>query len=108
MKNKLQAELGKKIQYYRKIRGFSQEKFAEQVGIATNTLSSIETGNAFMTALTLEKITVTLGITASELFDFSSERKQNDMYRTILKKLEFIKSDKERLTILYKLVNSLL
>ena len=108
MKNNIQLQLGRKIRHYRKIRGFSQEKFAELIGIATNTLSSIETGNAFMTASTLEKITLILDVTPSELFNFTVEKPPADIYKSILKKLEFIKSDNERLTILYKLINSLL
>lgn len=108
MKNYIQEQLGKRIQKLRKIRGFSQEKFAELIGIATNTLSSIETGNAFMTAPTLEKITQLLNISPAELFNFPSEQQNNDMYKNIMRKLEFIKSDDERLAILYKLVDSLL
>lgn len=108
MKNDIQIQLGKKIQRYRKIRGLSQEKFAELIGIATNTLSSIETGKAFMTAQTLEKITQVLCVTLSELFEFPAKKQNTDIYKQILKKLELIKHDKERLNILYKLINSLL
>lgn len=108
MKNNIQIQLGKKIQRYRKIKGYSQEKFAELIGIATNTLSSIETGKAFMTAQTLEKITQVLCVPLPELFEFSNEKQNNDIYKLILKKLELIKADKERLNILYKLINSLL
>ena len=108
MKNNLQYQLEKKIQLYRKAQGFSQEKFAECIGIATNTLSSIETGNAFMTAQTLEKILEILNITPTELFNFSLETKNVDMYGSIIEKLNLIKTDKSRLEILYKLVNSLL
>jgi len=108
MKNNLQRQLGKSIQLHRKTRGYSQEKFAELIGIATNTLSSIETGNAFMTAPTLEKILEILNVSPVDLFNFSSEKQEADMYSAILKKLELVKSDKKRLEILYKLVNSLL
>lgn len=106
MKSYIQQQLGKRIQNLRKIKGFSQESFAEKIGIATNTLSSIETGNAFMTALTLEKILEILDITPNELFTFS-DNKEDDMYNYIIQKVEFLKSDKERLQILYKLINSL-
>jgi len=107
MKSYIQRQLGKRIQILRKIKGFSQESFAEKIGIATNTLSSIETGNAFMTAQTLEKIVELLGITPQELFTFDESNKDDDMYNYIINKLEFLKSDRERLKILYKLVNSL-
>ena len=108
MKSYIHWQLGKRIQRFRKIRGFSQESFAEKLGIATNTLSSIETGNAFMTAQTLEKIVDILGVTPAELFTFDDYNKEDEMYNYIISKVEFLKSDKERLKILYKLVTSLL
>lgn len=107
MKNNLQKQLGKRIQYLRKIKGFSQEVFAEKIGIATNTLSSIETGNAFMTAQTLEKILETLNLLPQDLFTFNESNDTNEMYNNILKKIEFIRTDKERLNILYQLINVL-
>lgn len=107
MKNNIQQQLGKKIQTLRKIKGLSQEIFAEQIGVATKTLSNIETGNAFMTSQTLEKILAVLGVTPDELFTFSQSLPDDDMYSYILKKLEFIKQDKERLKIFYNFVKSL-
>ncbi len=107
MKSYIQQQLGKRIQNLRKIKGFSQESFAEKIGIATNTLSSIETGNAFMTSQTLEKIVEILNITPQELFTFEDKNKEDEMYDNILKKVEFLKSDKERLQILYKIINAL-
>ncbi len=107
MKNSLQQQLGKRIQYLRKIKGFSQEVFAEKIGIATNTLSSIETGNAFMTAQTLEKILEILNLSPQDLFTFKNNDDINEIYNNILKKLEFLKADKERLTLFYQLINLL-
>ena len=43
MKSYLQEQLGKRARELRKIKGYSQETFAEEIGIATNTLSSIKT-----------------------------------------------------------------
>ena len=86
MKNNLQKQLGKRIQYLRKIKGFSQEVFAEKIGIATNTLSSIETGNAFMTAQTLEKILEVLSLTPQDLFTFNDNNDLDTIYNNILKK----------------------
>lgn len=108
MKSYLQSNLGTKIQELRKIKGFSQEKFAEKIGIATNTLSSIERGNAFMTAQTLEKIIEILEISPEELFKFQEQKNSSDMYTEILSKLNLIKNDEERLNIMYKFVNSII
>ncbi len=107
MKTNIQQQLGKRIQQLRKIKGYSQEAFAEKIDIATTTLSSIETGNAFMTSLTLEKITEVLEIAPSELFTFQEQVPNDDMYSYILKKLEFIKNDDERLKIFYNFAKSL-
>lgn len=107
MKNDIQEKLGKRIQQLRKIKGYSQEAFAEKIDIATTTLSSIETGNAFMTSQTLEKILEILDITPNELFTFPEQMTNDDMYSYILKKLEFVKNDKERLKIFYNFAKSL-
>lgn len=54
-KNYIQQRLGQIIKELIKIKGYSQEQFAEKIDIATNTLSNTETGNVFMAAPTLEK-----------------------------------------------------
>ena len=107
MRNDIQINLGQRIKDLRKIKGLSQEVFAEKIGIATKTLSSIETGNAFMTSQTLEKILEILEITPNELFTFPEQMTNDDMYSYILKKLEFVKNDNERLKIFYNFAKSL-
>lgn len=107
MRNDIQIKLGQRIKSLRKIKGLSQEFFAEKIGIATKTLSSIETGNAFMTSHTLEKILEILDISANELFTFPEQINNDDMYAYILKKLEFVKNDNERLKIFYNFAKSL-
>lgn len=107
MKSYLQEQLGKRVRELRKIKGYSQEAFAEEIGIATNTLSSIETGNAFMTSATLEKITQILNVTPKDLFTFE-QASPEEMYNDILKRLEFIKSDQDRIKIIYNVIKSLI
>lgn len=108
MKSYIQQQLGQKIKELRKIKGYSQEQFAEKIDIATNTLSSIERGNAFMTAPTLEKIIEVLNVTPKDLFSFDEDLENEDMYASILKNLEFIKNDKERLKMFYNFAKSLI
>ncbi len=107
MKTNIQKRLGERIQKLRKLNGLSQETLAEQLGIATNTLSSIETGNAFMTSSTLEKIIETLNVSPQELFTFGDELNNLDMYSYILKKLKSLKHDKDRLKILYSVIKGM-
>jgi transcriptional regulator with XRE-family HTH domain len=38
-------KLGLKIAYYRKLRGYTQEKLAEQMGVATSYIGAIEAPN---------------------------------------------------------------
>ena len=106
MKSYIQQQLGKKIQTLRKIKGYNQEVFAEKIGIATNTLSSIETGNAFMTAITLEKIAEILEVTPRDLFTFQDETNE-EMYKYVRKRLEFVRTDCDRLKILYNVAKAL-
>lgn len=61
-------ELGKRIQYLRKIKGMSQEDLALKCDINKNYLSDVERGSRNPTVKVLAKIAGGLGITLSELF----------------------------------------
>ena len=76
------------------------EELAEKLNIATNTLSNIERGNAFMTSSTLEKISNIFQIEYSELFDFSTEKDCEKMYKNIITRLNLIKENPTILTYL--------
>lgn len=100
--------LGAKISQIRKERGFSQIKFAEMLGLSTNALSIIETGNGFLTAETLEKILEKLNLEPDELFSFGGIKTNEELHKNILKNLETIKSDRTKLTVVDTLLKSLL
>ena len=87
--------LGAKISQIRKERGFSQIKFAEMLGLSTNALSIIETGNGFLTAETLEKILEKLNLEPDELFSFGGIKTNEELHSNILKNLETITSDRK-------------
>ena len=106
-KNYIQTNLGQKIKKLRKLKGYSQEVFAEKIGIATNSLSSIETGNSFMTSNTLDKITKVLEISLNELFDFDDCQSNKDMYTFIINKLNYLKNNEEKITLIYKIVKAI-
>lgn len=100
----IQKQLGQRIQKLRKNKGFSQEKFAEAIGIATTSLSYIETGNGFLTSSTLEKICRTLEVEPYELFlfgDIFKSLSNEQMLQFIYGKLEKIKDDKEQLKAVF-------
>ncbi len=100
--------LGAKISQIRKERGFSQIKFAEMLGLSTNALSIIETGNGFLTAETLEKILEKLNLEPDELFSFGGIKTNDELHKNILKNLETIKSDRAKLVVVDTLLKSLL
>ena len=94
----IQKQLGKRIQNLRKSKGFSQEKFAEAIGIATTSLSYIETGNGFLTSDTL------LNVEPYELFlfnDIFASLSNEDMLKYIYDKLDSLRGNTEQLKSVY-------
>ncbi len=96
--------LGAKISRIRKEKGYSQIQFAEMLGLSTNALSIIETGNGFLTAETLEKILLKLELEPDELFSFGGIKSEEELYKNIIKNLETIKSERTKLVIIDKLL----
>lgn len=62
--------LGKRIKELRIQKRLTQEQLAEMVDMGERNLSKIECGVNFVSAETLSKIAVALGVTAKDLFDF--------------------------------------
>ena len=56
------------------------------LGLSTNALSIIETGNGFLTAETLEKILEKLELEPDELFSFGGIKSDEELYQNIFKK----------------------
>lgn len=100
--------LGAKISSIRKERGYSQIQFAELLGISTNALSVIETGNGFLTSDTLEKILIKLNIEPDELFCFGGVKTDEEIYLNILKNLDVIKNNRNKLLLVNNLLKSML
>ncbi len=64
------------------------------LGLSTNALSIIETGNGFSTAETLEKILEKLNLEIDELFSFGDTKSDEQLYQNILKNIKTIKTDR--------------
>ncbi len=107
MKEEINKKLGNRIKYLRMQRGFSQEKLAEAIDIATTSLSYVETGRGFMTLKTLEKLAKVLDVELYEVFQFSAIQTNEEMYNYILKKLNVIKNDDEKITLTYNLIKNI-
>ena len=106
MKTEIGQKLGKRIKYLRLQKGFSQEKLAEAINIATTSLSYVETGRGFMTLDTLEKLAKALQVDLYEIFQFATIETNEDMYNYILSKLNIIKNDDDKIRALYNIVKN--
>ncbi|MFQ8626019.1 MAG: helix-turn-helix domain-containing protein [Candidatus Gastranaerophilaceae bacterium] len=65
--NEIKKKLGKKIKYYRELKGLTQEELAEKLDFNCRSLSFIECGTNFVTADTLEKLCNELSVTPKQL-----------------------------------------
>jgi len=66
--NDLRSILSKNIKHFRGLRGWSQVKLAEKIGISTNFLADIETGKSWVSSLTLVKLANCFKIDVYRLF----------------------------------------
>lgn len=58
-----------KVKYYRELKGWSQEKLAEEADVSRVTISGFENGTIKVTTnTTMDKISEALGVSTIELF----------------------------------------
>ena len=90
--------LGKSISEKRKRIGLTQANVAEKLNLDTETISRFERGVSLPSLLTLQKLSVALGTTTSELFAESSSQPtvQAEVISTWLSKL----SEKDRVFVM--------
>ena len=62
--------LGLKIKTFRKQKSYTQEKFADILGMDISALSKIENGKCYPYLSTIFKMIETLDVSPNELFDF--------------------------------------
>lgn len=101
----IKKQLGSKIKRIRQKRGLTQEQLAEQIGIATRTLSGIEIGENFVTAETLEKVFDVLKISSSELFAFDHIRPKEELIKEIVSDIKNL-DDREKIETIYKIIKA--
>ena len=104
----IKKELGKKIKSTRLKRGFTQEKLAEMADISQKALSSIETGENFVTAETLDKLLAALEITTEEMFAVNKFMDSVELIKKINENISYLSDDSDRLEIIYNLTKSLI
>lgn len=103
----IKKELGKKIKQMRLAKGYTQDKLSEMADISQKALSSIEIGENFVTADTLDKLISALETTSEELFATNKMKEPKELLQKINQNLALIGEDSERLEIILNLTNSL-
>ena len=100
-------ELGRKIKALRLQNGYTQEKLSEMINISQRALSSIESGDNFVTADTLDNILLVFDITLEDLFATNKYKTSDELLKMINKNLLYIADSSEKLEIILNLTNSL-
>lgn len=99
----LKEKFGKRVKELRKIKGLTQEDFAERINIAPRNLSKIETGQTFPTVDNIEKIASVLNCSVSELFTFEHFGDINNFKMDLIKKISTLEDND--IKILQKFIN---
>lgn len=103
----IKKELGRKIKNIRMRKGYTQEKLSEMAEISQRALSSIELGENFVTAETLDRLLFALEITAEELFATNNVKEAEELLKMINENISQISTNPEKLEIVYNLTKSL-
>lgn len=103
----IKKEFGKQIKNLRVNNGYTQEKLAELLNISQRALSSIELGNNFVSAETIENLLNVFDITLEDLFATNSFKESNELLKMINKNISEIGDNPKKLEIIYNLTKSL-
>lgn len=103
----IKKQLGLKIRHLRQSKNYTQETFAEAIGISPRTLCFIENGKNFLTAETLEKILTTLEISPEELFAVNHNKPVEDLKAEMFEIINSL-SNRQQVETLYKIVKSII
>lgn len=87
--------------------GYTQERLSEMADISQKALSSIEVGENFVTAETLDKLLNALDVTPEELFATNDVKDSAELIKMINQNLASIGNNPEKLEIIYNLTKSL-
>jgi len=95
---------GKRIKELRTRKNLTQEQLAELLNIGERNLSKIECGVNFVSADTLEKLAVSLGVSYKELFDFEHLKDESLMKSELISSINKNSID---VNLLYKIYLSI-
>ena len=97
--------LGENIRKIRKRIKLTQDAFSEKIGIEPSSLSNIENGKSFPSALTIIQIQEEFNVGAEEIFDFELLKEANNVENNIERAIEGLSVNKKR--ILWKIIRLL-
>lgn len=106
MGDEIKKLFGKKVKYYRELRGLTQETLAEIIEINVNSMSYIERGINFIKADTLDKICKALKVTPKQLFDFNYNATGETDIKTAITNL--LAENEDKLNDVYKIISGFL
>ena len=96
--------LGKKVKRLRKLRGYTQEKFADMIDITPRNLNRIEAGENFVTSETLDKILTNLNVSADILFSYEYLKEEKEILSEIYEYIDIIKTNPKQLEKAYRIL----
>ena len=96
--------LGKKVKRLRKLKGYTQEKFAEMIGITPRNLNRIESGENFVTSETLDKILINLNVPVDILFSYEYLKGEKEILADIYGYIDKIKNCPKQLEKAYRIL----
>jgi len=96
--------LGEKVKRLRKMRGYTQEKFAEMIDITPRNLNRIESGENFVSSDTLDKILSILNVSAEVLFSFEHLKDEKEMVTEMYSFIDKIKFNPEKFEKAYRIL----
>ncbi len=97
--------LGKNIRRIRKRNNLTQDAFSECIGIEPSSLSNIENGKSFPSALTIIQIQQKFDIVAGEIFDMENLKDISSIEEDIYSKIKILDNEKKRL--LWRIIKSI-
>lgn len=106
MSDEIKKQFGKRVKYYRELKGLTQEALAEKIDVNVNSMSYIERGINFVKSDTLDKICKALEVTPKQLFDFNYNIVPQVNLKTALTNL--LEENEDKLNDVYKILTGFL
>ena len=98
--------LGKRIRSLRRLKDYSQEQLAEKANISGKYVGEIERGQANISIDVLDKLSIALKISLSDLLDFEHESDRKALVKKLTTSLKT--ADDPTLRTILRMVKSLL